>query len=517
MLQQLVAALAPLSSSETVTVSNLHPRLSTTGEIVNAHDGTYRYINGSWWMHAAQYGECADPPHHGCDLSGPTRKTSCGFEPNHNISIWRSPDLSSGSWEFVGQAVQCSELPDCGILYRPHMVYNPNTKLFVLFWNYVSKEGAYAGDKAATAPHPAGPWTVKTAKPINTTFPTGDYDVFVDRDGTGYIIYSANHLMYLEQLNPDYLSSTGIMPSIPHGIPSPSPSPPLPPPSSLKCPAGQHVDLVEDPGDNGSCDCEEFCGSDWTGSIKLARPHWKGAASAYGSHANTTKCVCVQGTHFCPKAKGFGCADTCNAGAPTPMDYCVPGAAPTPPPAPATPIVAFPVDFVEAPAMFERSGIYYALFGHCCCFCYQGSGMFVFTAPHPLGPWTQQSQPLSAGLVDLGCTANAETPTPKTNPMGKTLPLTATVTSGQGCVYKGAKAASVSQAQQNFVIEIPPSGGEDAQSDFIWTGDRWMQAPDGMKGHEPQYWGRLHFDAKGVVQRQVFEESITFATPPATK
>ena len=44
--------------------------------------------------------------------------------------------------------------------------------------------------------------------------------------------------------------------------------------------------------------------------------------------------------------------------------------------------------------------------------------MFVFTAPHPLGPWTQQSQPLSAGLVDLGCTANAETPTPKTNPMG---------------------------------------------------------------------------------------------------
>ena len=84
-------------------------------------------------------------------------------------------------------------------------------------------------------------------------------------------------------------------------------------------------------------------------------------------------------------------------------------------------------------------------------------------------------------------------------------------------MYKGAKAASVSQAQQNFVIEIPPSSGEDAQSDFIWTGDRWMQAPDGIKGHEPQYWGRLHFDAKGVVQRQVFDESITFAAPPATK
>ena len=46
----------PRSSSALVTISNIEPRLSTDGEIVNAHDGTVRWVNGKWFMHAAQYG-----------------------------------------------------------------------------------------------------------------------------------------------------------------------------------------------------------------------------------------------------------------------------------------------------------------------------------------------------------------------------------------------------------------------------------------------------------------------------
>ena len=41
------------------------------------------------------------------------------------------------------------------------------------------------------------------------------------------------------------------------------------------------------------------------------------------------------------------------------------------------------------------------------------------------------------------------------------------------------------RSQQNFVMEVPGSSG---QSQFVWTGDRWQQAPDGIKGHEGQYW-----------------------------
>lgn len=57
---------------------------------------------------------------------------------------------------------------------------------------------------------------------------------------------------------------------------------PAPPPSTggLSCPAGQHVDIVEAPGDNGSCDCETYCASDWAGDVKAARPQWTGATSA---------------------------------------------------------------------------------------------------------------------------------------------------------------------------------------------------------------------------------------------
>ena len=226
----------------------------------------------------------------------------------------------------------------------------------------------------------------------------------------------------------------------------------------------------------------------------------------------TKNCVCVQGSHFCAKPKSAGCNNTCDSeGVPQPSNYCVPSPSSTPS-SPSPPLIAFPVPFVEAPALFERNGTYYALFGHCCCFCYQGSGLYVFTAPHPLGPWTQQSQPAASGLVDLGCTANKATATPDTNPMGKTLPATAHPTNGQGCLYglpHGHTAASVSQAQQNFVIEIP-SSSPNQPPDFIWTGDRWMQAPDGVKGHEPQYWGRLHFDDKGHIQRQIYQESVTF-------
>ena len=39
-----------------------------------------------------------------------------------------------------------------------------------------------------------------------------------------------------------------------------------------------------------------------------------------------------------------------------------------------------------------------ALFDHCCCFCFQGSGVRVYTAAHPLGPWTPQTGP-----PDLAC------------------------------------------------------------------------------------------------------------------
>ena len=44
-------------------------------------------------------------------------------------------------------------------------------------------------------------------------------------------------------------------------------------------------------------------------------------------------------------------------------------------------------------------------------------------------------------------------------------------------------------------MQVETSSG----TEYVWTGDRWMQAPDGQKGHEPQFWAVLRFDEEGNV------------------
>ena len=92
--------------------------------------------------------------------------------------------------------------------------------------------------------------------------------------------------------------------------------------------------------------------------------------------------------------------------------------------------------FVEAPVFFLRKGVYYALFGNCCCFCGHGSGIGVYTAPHPLGPWTYHD--------NVGCTK----PTTPGCGCGMNHP---------GC--SNIYGNSVTKAQQNFVIQIPTQNG----------------------------------------------------------
>ena len=100
----------------------------------------------------------------------------------------------------------------------------------------------------------------------------------------------------------------------------------------------------------------------------------------------------------------------------------------------------------------RRPGHYFLTTGHCCCFCFQGSGMITYTAPHPLGPWMKQP-----GSLDLGCVLNASNPSPAAQ---HSLPLTAVGSPGQGCNYNGVQAASVSRAQQNFVLPLTTSDGK---------------------------------------------------------
>ena len=51
-------------------------------------------------------------------------------------------------------------------------------------------------------------------------------------------------------------------------------------------------------------------------------------------------------------------------------------------------------------------------------------------------------------------------------------------------------------AQQTWVAKIPMSGGPA----FIWMGDRWESRPDGVKGHDSQFWSApLKFSPDGDI------------------
>ena len=71
-------------------------------------------------------------------------------------------------------------------------------------------------------------------------------------------------------------------------------------------------------------------------------------------------------------------------------------------------------------------------------------------------------------------------------------------TPGQGCLFNNSNDISTTHAQQNFVIEVTPSD-EISETQYIWTGDLWQQAPDGIKGHEGQFWTILNFDQQGNI------------------
>jgi hypothetical protein len=55
---------------------------------------------------------------------------------------------------------------------------------------------------------------------------------------------------------------------------------------SFTCPAGQVLDVVEVDGNNGSCDCNHYCATNWANKVKARRPSWQGATchSARSSH-----------------------------------------------------------------------------------------------------------------------------------------------------------------------------------------------------------------------------------------
>ena len=118
----------------------------------------------------------------------------------------------------------------------------------------------------------------------------------------------------------------------------------------------------------------------------------------------------------------------------------------------------------EAPALFKRGKLYYALFDKTCCFGPEGSGARVFTAEKPLGPYRERAN-----------------------------------------INRDAAGKPIIAAQQTYVAQLPTSSG----TAYIWMGDRWGSRPDGVKGHDFQYWSSpLVFTANGGILPMKWESNI---------
>jgi hypothetical protein len=104
------------------------------------------------------------------------------------------------------------------------------------------------------------------------------------------------------------------------------------------CPPGQELDILTMTGDNGGCDCDSYCATDWGGESAHLRPSWKGArclsastsegaASCSSLLTGNLRCQCVQASSFCPKNNSHlrPCdpLSQCPHGLPAPMPNCI--------------------------------------------------------------------------------------------------------------------------------------------------------------------------------------------------
>ena len=109
----------------------------------------------------------------------------------------------------------------------------------------------------------------------------------------------------------------------------------------------------------------------------------------------------------------------------------------------------------ESPLIFRRNNLYYAMWGPLCLACSNGSPVQVCVAAAPLGPFFI--------MPDInGSPTNGVPDIP---------------------------------AQETWVANISTSGGPL----FIWMADRWGSSPDGINGHDFQFWVPLEFSLDGHI------------------
>jgi hypothetical protein len=170
-----------------VTISNTVARTDADGEIIDAHDGCLEFFQERFYLYGTRYGR------------------TTGFTPANRYVCYSSGDLVH--WQLHGEILKD---PPEGVYYRPYVKKNRKTGKYVLWYNWYPTlwNGQYG---VAVSDSPAGPFVIQNADVKVKHGKPGDHGLFVDDDGTGYLVYTSiagGHAISVERLSADYLSST---------------------------------------------------------------------------------------------------------------------------------------------------------------------------------------------------------------------------------------------------------------------------------------------------------------------
>ncbi|HEY1791006.1 MAG TPA: glycoside hydrolase family 43 protein [Verrucomicrobiae bacterium] len=205
----------------------------TDGNPIDAHGGCVLFHDGTYyWYGEAKIGRTFLPD---CNKSwGGTRVDMAG------VSCYSSTNLCD--WKSEGLALSpvtgaSSDLNSSNVVERPKVVYNRNSKRFVMWMHIDSADYHEARLGVAVSDTPTGPFKYRGSFrpdagvwPINVTdadkapgngkylvrdFQNGqmarDMTVFVDDDSRAYVFYASeeNSTMHVSLLTDDYLKTTG--------------------------------------------------------------------------------------------------------------------------------------------------------------------------------------------------------------------------------------------------------------------------------------------------------------------
>lgn len=202
-----MAAVAALNAANPESMMRQGGRWTDTdGNFINAHGGGMLWHEGVYYW----YGECkGDKTYRTPGVEWECYRTEAG-----GVTCYSSRDLRN--WKFEGVALSpdtvdtASDIHPSMVIERPKVIYNDNTRKFVMWMHIDNADYSAARSGVAVSDSPVGPFVY-----LGSVRPDGsesrDMTLFKDDDGTAYHIYSSegNSTLHVSRLTDDYLSHSG--------------------------------------------------------------------------------------------------------------------------------------------------------------------------------------------------------------------------------------------------------------------------------------------------------------------